>query len=82
VVLAATGSAILFDEVLTALKITGFVLISAGVAVVEIGSQRARRAAGPSAAGDVAPIHGRVPTAELPVLSEQEIAAAGGTEER
>ena len=44
VVLAAAGSALLFGEVLTVLKVTGFVLVAAGVAVVEIGSQRAHQA--------------------------------------
>lgn len=44
VVLTAAFSALLFGESLTALKIAGIVLIAAGVAVVEIGSQRARRA--------------------------------------
>lgn len=44
VVLAAAGSAILFGEVLTVLKIVGFVLVAAGVVVVEIGSQRAHQA--------------------------------------
>lgn len=43
VVLAATGSALLFGEMLTAVKITGFVLIAAGVAIVELGAQQARR---------------------------------------
>lgn len=45
VVLAAVGSAILFGEVLTVLKVAGFVLVAAGVVVVEIGSQRAQQAA-------------------------------------
>ena len=44
VVLAAAGSALLFGEVLTVLKVTGFVLVAAGVSVVEIGSQRAHQA--------------------------------------
>lgn len=44
VVLTALFSALLFGESLTTLKITGIVLIAAGVAVVEIGSQQARRA--------------------------------------
>ena len=44
VVLAAAGSAVLFGEMLTAVKIAGFVLVAAGVAVVEIGSQRAHQA--------------------------------------
>ena len=44
VVLAAAGSALLFGEMLTAVKIAGFVLVAAGVAVVEIGSQRAHQA--------------------------------------
>ena len=43
VVLAALGSALLFGEVLTVLKIAGFALVAAGVVVVEIGSQRAHR---------------------------------------
>lgn len=43
VVLTAVFSALLFGESLTTLKITGIVLIAAGVAVVEIGSQQARR---------------------------------------
>lgn len=50
VVLAAAGSAILFGEVLTVLKIVGFVLVAAGVVVVEIGSQRAHQAAADAAA--------------------------------
>lgn len=45
VVLAAAGSALLFGEMLTVLKIAGFVLVAAGVVVVEIGSQRAHQAA-------------------------------------
>ena len=44
VVLTAVLSAVLFGEVFTALKTTGIVLIAAGVAVVELGAQRARRA--------------------------------------
>ena len=44
VVLAAAGSAVLFGEMLTAVKIAGFVLVAAVVAVVEIGSQRAHQA--------------------------------------
>ena len=50
VVLAAAGSAILFGEVLTVLKIVGFVLVAAGVVVVEIGSQRAHHATADAAA--------------------------------
>ncbi|MDV3295503.1 MAG: SMR family transporter [Brachybacterium paraconglomeratum] len=49
VVLAAAGSAILFGEVLTVLKIVGFVLVAAGVVVVEIGSQRAHQASADAA---------------------------------
>src|SRR5699024_12582588 len=44
VVLTACASAVLFGEALGALKISGILLIAAGVAVVEFGSQRARRA--------------------------------------
>ncbi|MFL0457884.1 DMT family transporter [Brachybacterium paraconglomeratum] len=44
VVLTAGASAVLFGESLGALKISGILLIAAGVAVVELGSQRARRA--------------------------------------
>ncbi|MEE1618484.1 DMT family transporter [Brachybacterium sp. J153] len=44
VVLTAGASAVLFGESLTALTISGFVLIAAGVAVVELGAQSARRA--------------------------------------
>ena len=54
VVLAAAGSALLFGEVLTVLKVTGFVLVAAGVSVVEIGSQRAQQAADGAAASPVA----------------------------
>lgn len=43
VVLTAVLSALLFGEVFTALKATGIVLIAAGVVVVELGSQQARR---------------------------------------
>ena len=53
VVLAAAGSALLFGEVLTVLKVTGFVLVAAGVSVVEIGSQRAQQAADGAAASPV-----------------------------
>ncbi|MDN5600096.1 MAG: DMT family transporter [Brachybacterium sp.] len=42
VVLTAALSAVLFDEVFTVLKVTGIVLVAAGVVVVEIGAQRAR----------------------------------------
>ena len=44
VVLTAGASALLFGESLTVLKISGILLIAAGVAVVELGSQKARRA--------------------------------------
>ena len=44
VVLTALLSAALFGEMFTLLKASGIVLIAAGVAVVELGSQRARRA--------------------------------------
>ena len=44
VVLTAGASAVLFGESLGALKISGILLIAAGVALVELGSQRARRA--------------------------------------
>ena len=54
VVLAAAGSALLFGEVLTVLKVTGFVLVAAGVSVVEIGSQCAQQAADGAAASPVA----------------------------
>ena len=54
VVLAAAGSALLFGEVLTVLKVTGFVLVAAGVSVVEIGSQRAQQAADGAAVPPVA----------------------------
>ena len=54
VVLAASGSALLFGEVLTVLKVTGFVLVAAGVSVVEIGSQCAQQAADGAAASPVA----------------------------
>ena len=43
VVLTAALSAVLFGEAFTAMKISGVVLIAAGVAVVEVGSHRARR---------------------------------------
>ncbi|WP_394213848.1 DMT family transporter [Brachybacterium vulturis] len=43
VVLTALLSAVLFGEVFTALKITGIVLVAAGVVVVELGAQWARR---------------------------------------
>ncbi|AXK46506.1 DMT family transporter [Brachybacterium saurashtrense] len=43
VVLTAVASAALFGEAMTTLKIAGFVLIAAGVVVVELGAQRARR---------------------------------------
>lgn len=43
VVLTAALSAVLFGEPFTAMKISGVVLIAVGVAVVEIGSHRARR---------------------------------------
>ncbi|GAA1313616.1 DMT family transporter [Brachybacterium tyrofermentans] len=42
VVLTAILSALLFGEAFTVLKASGIVLIAAGVAVVEIGSHRAR----------------------------------------
>lgn len=44
VVLTAILSAVLFGEAFTTLKASGIVLIAAGVVVVELGSQRARRA--------------------------------------
>ena len=44
VVLTALLSAVLFGEAFTALKTTGIVLIAAGMVLVELGSQRARRA--------------------------------------
>ncbi|MGO1227228.1 DMT family transporter [Brachybacterium sp. AOP42-C2-15] len=44
VVFTAALSAVLFGEAFTALKVSGIVLIAAGVVVVELGSQRARRA--------------------------------------
>ena len=76
VVLTAGASAVLFGESLGALKISGILLIAAGVAVVELGSQWARRdeAATPAAAGAGERPHGGpgpVPvaaadTAELP----------------
>ena len=50
VVLTAGASAVLFGESLGALKISGILLIAAGVAVVELGSQRARRAEAATAA--------------------------------
>lgn len=50
VVLTAGASAVLFGESLGALKISGILLIAAGVAVVELGSQRARRAEAADAA--------------------------------
>lgn len=50
VVLTAGASAVLFEESLGALKISGILLIAAGVAVVELGSQRARRAEAATAA--------------------------------
>jgi len=49
VVLTAVLSALLFGEPFTAMKATGIVLVAAGVAVVEIGSQQARATEGPSA---------------------------------
>lgn len=45
VVLTAVLSALLFGEAFTLMKASGIVLIAAGVAVVEIGSHRARGAA-------------------------------------
>lgn len=45
VVLTAGLSAVLFGEVFTALKIAGIVLVAAGVVVVELGAQQARREA-------------------------------------
>src|SRR5699024_9310648 len=50
VVLTGGASAVLFGESLSALKISGILLIAAGVAVVELGSQRARRAEAPASA--------------------------------
>ncbi len=44
VVLTALLSALLFGEAFTLMKATGIVLIAAGVAVVELGSHRAREA--------------------------------------
>ena len=44
VVLTAVLSAVLFGEAFTAVKTTGIVLIAAGMVLVELGSQRARRA--------------------------------------
>lgn len=44
VVLTALLSAVLFGEAFTLMKASGIVLIAAGVAVVEIGSHRARGA--------------------------------------
>ena len=49
VVLTAVLSALLFGEPFTAMKATGIVLVAAGVAVVEIGSQQARATEGPAA---------------------------------
>src|SRR5699024_700867 len=49
VVLTAVLSALLFGEPFTAMTATGIVLVAAGVAVVEIGSQQARATEGPSA---------------------------------
>lgn len=43
VVLTAILSALLFGEAFTVLKASGIVLIAAGVALVELGAQRARR---------------------------------------
>lgn len=43
VVLTAAASAVLFGEVLTSLKVMGILLIAAGVVVVELGAQQARR---------------------------------------
>ena len=45
VVLTAVLSAVLFGEAFTLMKASGIVLIAAGVAVVELGSHRARSAA-------------------------------------
>lgn len=50
VVLTAAASAALFGEVLTSLKIIGILLIAAGVVVVELGAQQARRRAAATAA--------------------------------
>lgn len=50
VVLTAGASALLFGEALTVLKVSGILLIAAGVVVVELGSQRARRTAAATAA--------------------------------
>jgi len=50
VVLTAGASALLFGEALTVLKVSGILLIAAGVVVVELGSQRARRTAVATAA--------------------------------
>lgn len=44
VVLTAILSALLFGEAFTLMKASGIMLIAAGVAVVELGSHRARRA--------------------------------------
>ncbi|MGO1284219.1 MAG: DMT family transporter [Brachybacterium sp.] len=44
VVLTAILSALLFGEAFTVLKASGIVMIAAGVALVELGAQRARRA--------------------------------------
>ncbi|APX33441.1 cation transporter [Brachybacterium sp. P6-10-X1] len=53
VVLTAALSAVLFGEAFTAMKISGVVLIAAGVAVVEIGSHRARRREGAGSTPDL-----------------------------
>lgn len=63
VVLTAVLSALLFGEMFTALKITGIVLVAAGVVLVELGAVRAAPqaapvpAAVPATAGPAAPGH-------------------------
>lgn len=57
VVLTAVLSAVLFGESLTVLKVTGIVLIAGGVAVVELGAQRARRAEAVEATGPDGGLH-------------------------
>lgn len=71
VVLTAAASAVLFGEVLTSLKITGILLIAAGVVVVELGAQRARRAAADAGAGERP--HGGPGPVPIPVLDAAEV---------
>lgn len=74
VVLTAAASAVLFGEALTSLKITGILLIAAGVVVVELGAQQARRRAAATAAdaGAGERPHGGPGPVPIPVLDAAE----------